>query len=98
VAREAKGDLLRVGDEPDLRARRRVGDETGQRLQEIGVEARLRLVEGNEGGQPIGQQQADQREVAERAVGQLGGLEDAVRILRPASCGAFSPSSRSRMR
>ena len=56
-------------------------DHAGERLEQVGVEARLRLVQGDERGQPIAEQRARQREVAQRAVRKLARIEHPLGIV-----------------
>ena len=70
-----------MGDDPDLRARRGTRDHAGERLDQVGVEAGLGLVQGDERRQSICQQRAREREVAQRAVGQFRGFEHALGIV-----------------
>src|SRR5262249_18437384 len=44
------GKRLRVSHQPDLRALRCAHDEAGQRVEQVGMQARLRFVQRDEGG------------------------------------------------
>ncbi len=45
------------------------------------MQARLRLVQGEEGGQPVGEERARQGQEVQRPVGQFGGVEHALGII-----------------
>jgi hypothetical protein len=77
---------------PDLRAFRRHGDETRKRPEQVRMQAGLRLVEGDESRQSIGEQRAGKGEVAQRAVGELARIEDALGMVGDAgTCLPLNP-------
>src|SRR5204863_9869676 len=74
---ESRDEPLRVRDHEELRTLRRTRDQPAERGKELGVQARLRLVEHEELRRARREQRRDPQEVAQRAVGELGRLERA---------------------
>ena len=58
-----------------LRAVGRLRNQPAQRRQQVGMEARLRLVEHEQSRRARREESRDPQQVAERAVGELGGLQ-----------------------
>ena len=48
VLRERRGEALGMGDQPDLRSLGSLGDQPGERLEQVGMQAALRLVQRDE--------------------------------------------------
>jgi hypothetical protein len=57
-----------MGDQPDLRSFGRLGDQARQRLEQVGMQAALRLVERDERRQAQRQQRPGQRQITQRAI------------------------------
>ena len=68
-----------MSDYPDLGALGGLGDGARQRRKQIGMQARLWLVERDERGQAVREQGAQQRQELQCAVAELAGAEGAVR-------------------
>jgi hypothetical protein len=75
------GQPLGMGDDPDLRPLGGARDHAGQRFEQLRMQARFGLVQRDECGQAVAEQRAGERELTQRAVRKLGGLEHALWIV-----------------
>ena len=74
VFSKSRHERRRMRDHDDLCASGGLGDETPERRQQVGMQARLRLVEDHEVRRPRRQQSRYQQQIAQRTVGKLSRL------------------------